>query len=203
MIDRESEVRIEEIHRTLSRTHGFHGFRPLLLYSVSGFAVAVALAVELFGISHTNAETVAAVWLAAAAIVVVLVAGVVIVPALLSPSRFVRVAAKGVSMQLAPVLVVGLAASFAMISRAAAISYLPSVWAATMAVGIVSMAPYLPAAVWVSSIWYFASAAVLFRFEPRTAAGLNAVVAVVFAAGHAMTGFFLTRSGGDGRCADR
>lgn len=200
---RDPARQIEEIHRRLSVTTGFHGFRPVFLYGVAGFG-AFATVANYLALSETptGLRCTAIAWLVVAGLVVGLTGAFVIVPALRADSRFPREAARGVSLQLAPVLLSGLAVSLVVMSeRPELLPFLPAGWALIMGLGIVSMAPYLPQRARFAALWYFACAVVACRLVPNGTEAFNVMVGTTFSVGHLLTGLLLGAGGGnrDGR----
>ena len=186
---------IDEIHRRLAVTTGFSGFRPEFVLSVALFATAVAVGIELFGFVERSIKDVLYVWIGIAAVIVVITAIGVVIPAARASSRLARAAAKGVSFQLAPVLAVGLSASLLLINNHSELVWiLPSLWSAVMGLGIVSMMPYLPAPTGTAALWYFACSVVLYRFAPDTSRELNRAMGIVFGGGHFLTGLLLFKA---------
>lgn len=190
MTEHDAGARIDEIHRRLAVTTGFDGFKPLFLCLVAGFGAVACGVIALAGITAEpiRTGTLAIAWLVTAGAVLLLTAVFVIAPALREQARFVRESAKHVTVQLVPVLIVGLAVSLLIIrEHPGAIAMLPAVWSAVMGIGIVSMAPYLPRRTPLASIWYFAAAAVGFRLAPGTGAAFNLIICGVFSTGHLLT----------------
>ena len=64
-------------------------------------------------------------------------------------------------------------------------------WAAIFGLGIVSMAPYLPAKTRYISLWYFLGAVVAYYLNAEEPIGMSRLICTIFAGGHLVTGALL------------
>lgn len=212
---REEALRqLDEIHRQVARSTHFSGYRPLYLVFVGAVAAGLTAAQFLYPpLRDLTLEQAAVAWLALGGVVAVAVGLGVFLPSFLNKDRLVRELAANVLGQFLPALALAAALGIAAVLRFPPVLPLfPTIMAGLFGLGITAMAPFLPARVGLSALWYLACALAFALLVPRAtetmAAGtaLGVRMGIAFGIGHFLTAvLFLVgddRTGGGDRDGD-
>ncbi len=195
-VTREEALRqLDEIHRQLAKSTHFRGYRPLYLVFVGVVAAGLTAAQFLYPpLQDFTLGQAAAAWLALGAVVALAVGLGVFLPSFLNKDRLVRELAANVLGQFLPALALAAALGIAAVLRFPSVLPLfPTIMAGLFGLGITAMAPFLPARVGLSALWYLACALAFALLVPRgsetmaagTALGLR--MGIAFGIGHFIT----------------
>jgi hypothetical protein len=147
--------RIDTIHAHLAKGEEFGGYRPLGL-GVSGLGGLLAAALQpVYAADEPTAF--AWYWLACAAACALLAGGTTLVRHALHEGPFARRRTRTVLRQMVPSLLAGAVVTVVLARpehAAAAVRFLPGLWALLYGLGAVASLPYLPRAAGCVAAWY-------------------------------------------------
>ncbi len=185
------ERQVDVVYQQLARTAGFRGFRPAFLVRVSGVAACATVGIWLFA-PRLSASSVALTWVGVAAAIALVVAAVIVVPALRAGNSVAREAARGVLNQMLPALGVGVFVTAVILVRhPGAVAFLPAIWLMLFGLGVAAIAPMILAPVEYAAIIYFVGAAPAYVLRSDEPARFTLLVGGPFALGHAVTALLL------------
>ncbi|HKJ86588.1 MAG TPA: hypothetical protein VKA06_10960 [Spirochaetia bacterium] len=182
---------LEVIYRQLGRSSGFRGFTPAFVIAVAGAAAGATGLVAILAPGR-SLWFAAVLWTFVGTAIALVVGIAVLVPAARSASGIRREAAQATAIQMAFPLVVGFAATAAILVRhPEAIGYLPAIWLALFGLGVAALAGLIRERVEYAAIFYLASAAAAYALRPDGAFTFNLAVGAPFTVGHLLTAWIL------------
>lgn len=191
---REAISQISEIHHHLSKSEVFRGYKPVMLLVIGCLALGFGL-IQYFFLQPFIVEALPIPWLFFAAGIIVL-EGVNILRHYLShPGGSQQRLTLRILVQFIPVLAAGLCITMVFLFRLGDFAaYLPGIWMLLFAVGVFSMLPFLPSAIYLVGIFYFVMGGISLYVLPKDLELLPLLMGGAFGFGHILSALVLNRS---------
>ena len=152
---------ISEIHRHLTKTEIFYGYKPKTVLIIGIVAILVA-AVQSWLIIPASDIIFLLQWLIVGGVIIAIIGGNIVFNYLKSGSDYEIHQMTKVFFQFVPSIAAGaIITGILFLLESSAIAFLPGIWSVLFGLGLFSMRPYLPKLVGWTALFYLLTGAVL------------------------------------------
>jgi len=191
---REALDQISEIHHHLSKSEVFRGYKPAMLLVIGCLAIGFGL-VQYFFLQPFIEEALPIPWLFFAVGIIVLESVNILRHYLSHPGSSQQRLTLRILVQFIPALAAGLCITLVFLLRLGDFAaYLPGIWMLFFGVGVFSMLPYLPSAIYLVGIFYFAIGGLSLSVLPNDLELFPLLMGGAFGFGHILSALVLSRS---------
>lgn len=182
---------VDEIHKHLSRSEVFRGYRAMTAVTIAIVAILTALYQTYIKKPENNIDFIFQ-WIIIAAAMALLTAGSIAVEYIIKGSNFEKKQTIRVFSQFAPSLIIGFGITMLFIHyRIKALEVLPAIWAILFSMGIFAMRPFLPRFIGYVGLFYLLSGCMLIRMVPMHTSLTPMAMGFTFGVGHLFAALIL------------